>query len=112
MDTSTPCTPEIDKDALTETVLATVAYRMLLTPAQVAATFSLSTWGTVEDMIHREFSGPYRGYYPKCSMELRAEAVIAEVFDQIAIALEDPRRALRAGAWTPPKGSAGGRTDG
>jgi hypothetical protein len=55
-------------------------------------------------------------------MAARNEAVIAEVFDAIAEATGDPRRALRAGTYTPPAPPtfsdavpaipAGGRTDG
>jgi hypothetical protein len=55
-------------------------------------------------------------------MAVRNEAVIAEVFDAIAEATGDPRRALRAGSYAPPAlpGSPdtvpatriGGRTDG
>ena len=85
---------------------------MLLTEQQVTSALALSSWTTAEEMIEREFAGTYRGYFPRCSMELRAEAVIAEVFDQIAIALGDPRRAMRSGAWTPPGGWSGGRSDG
>ena len=107
-----------DRAALAAAVLGTVAERMWLRPESVAQAFALSTWTTIEEMIEREFAGAYRGYYPKANMELRAEAVIAEVFDQLAIALDDPRRALRAGAWTPPGGWVrpddwtGGRSDG
>ncbi|WP_299844647.1 hypothetical protein [uncultured Jannaschia sp.] len=107
-----------DRAALAAAVLGTVAERMWLRPESVAQSFALSTWTTIEEMIEREFAGAYRGYYPKCTMNLRAEAVIAEIFDQLAIALDDPRRALRAGEWTPPGGWvrpgawAGGRSDG
>ena len=101
-----------DREALAATVLGTVARRMQLKPETVAQSFALSTWTTIEEMTLREFEGAYRGYYPKCSMELRAEAVIAEVFDWIAIALGDPRRALRCGAWTPPGGWSGGAHNG
>ena len=97
-----------DREALAAAVLRTVARRMQLKPETVAQSFALSTWTTIEEMILREFAGAYRGYYPNVRMELRAEAVIAEVFDQIAIALGDPRRALRCGAWTPPGGWSGG----
>ena len=112
MTTSTYHTPEIQREAVARDALAAVARRMQLPPARVAQTMALSCWTTIDEMIEREFAGSYRGYYPKCSMELRAEAVIAEVFDQLAIALGDPRRALRCGAWTPPGGWTGGRSDG
>ena len=45
-------------------------------------------------------------------MDRRLDAVIAEVFDSLAITFDDPRRALRAGVWTPPAAPAGGRSDG
>lgn len=110
--TSTYDTIAIDRRAVASDALGTVARRMRLTPDQVAQSLALSSWTTVEGMIEREFAGSYRGYFPKCSMELRAEAVIAEVFDRIAIMLGDPRRAMRSGAWTPPGGWTGGRSDG
>lgn len=102
----------IDTEAVATGALEVVAYRMQLTEAQVASALARSTWTTAEEMIKREFASSYRGYFPKCSMNLRAEAVIAEVFDALAIALGDPRRALRCGAWTPPGGWIGGRADG
>ena len=103
--TTTERTPTIDRDAMARDALAIVACRMQLPPATVAQTMALSAWTTIEEMIEREFEGGYRGYYPKCWMNERADAVIAEVFDQIAIRLGDPRRALRAGEWTPPGGT-------
>lgn len=112
MTTSTYDTPAIDREAIAAGVLEVVAYRMRLTEAQVSSALALSSWTTIEEMIEREFAGTYRGYLPKCSMELRAEAVIAEVFDQIAIPLGDPRRAMWSGAWTLPGGWSGGRSDG
>ena len=112
MTTSTYDTPEIDKADVAKGAMEVVAYRMLLTEQQVASALALSSWTTAEEMIEREFAGPYRGYFPKCSMALRAEAVIAEIFDQLAIALGDPRRAMRSGAWTPPGGWTGGRSNG
>ena len=76
-------------------VTATAAARLDLAHAEVERAMLLSAWTTVAEMIEREFLGAYRGYYPKCSMSLRAEAVIAEVFDAIAEMQDDPRRALR-----------------
>ena len=114
----TPATTGTGKEALARAVLGTVAQRMWLPAAAVERAFALSAWTTIDEMIEREFMGAYRGYYPKCSMNLRSEAVIAEVFDRIAIALDDPRRALRSGEWTPPGGWvqpgrwSGGRSDG
>ena len=108
--------------ALAAQVTETAAVRLGLTPAQVERAMALSAWITVAEMIEREFLGAYRGYFPKCGMAARNEAVIAEVFDAIAEALGDPRRALRAGSYSPPAlpGSpdavpatrAGGRIDG
>ena len=108
-------------DALAACVTGTAAARLSLTPAQVERAMLLSAWTTVAEMTLREFLGAYRQYYPKCSMAIRNEAVIAEVFDAIAEALDDPRRALRAGTYVPPAAGSdpaspsartGGRTDG
>lgn len=108
--------------ALAAQVTETAAARLGLASAQVERAMALSAWTTAAEMIEREFLGAYRGYFPKCGMAVRNEAVIAEVFDAIAEALADPRRALRAGCYAPPAlpGSpdavpatpAGGRTDG
>ena len=108
--------------ALAAQVTETAAARLGLTVAQVERAMSLSAWTTAAKMIEREFGGAYRLYFPEYGMAVRGEAVIAEVFDAIAEALGDPRRALRAGTDTPPAlpGSltavpatrAGGRTDG
>lgn len=113
MTTSTQGTrPALDRAAVAAAARAKTAYRMQLTEAQVAAAMALSNWCTIEEMLEREFLGAYRGYYPKCSMTLRAEAVIAEIYDALAMEIGDPRRALRSGAWTPPARSTGGRCDG
>jgi phenylpyruvate tautomerase PptA (4-oxalocrotonate tautomerase family) len=108
--------------ALAAQVTETAAALLGLTPAQVGRAMALSAWTTAAEMIEREFGGAYRGYFPKCGMAARNEAVIAEVFDAIAEATGDPRRALRAESYVPPAlpGSpdpvpatrAGGRTDG
>ncbi len=112
MTTSIEDTPAIDREAVARDALATVARRMQLTPAQIENALALSAWTTIDEMIQREFMGPYRGYFPKCGMAIRSEAVIAEIFDQIAIALDDPRRAMRCGVWTPPGGWTGGAHNG
>jgi hypothetical protein len=129
MTTSTETTPttEIGPDgaglyALAARVTETAAARLALTPVQVERAMALSAWTTAAEMTLREFLGAYRGYFPKCGMAVRNEAVIAEVFDAIAEATGDPRRALRAGIYTPPAPlasadavpatRAGGRTDG
>ena len=104
--------------ALAARVTETAAARLGLAPAQVEHAMALSAWTTAAEMIEREFGGAYRGYFPKCGMAVRNEAVIAEVFDAIAEALGDPRRAMRAGSYTSPApgdasmASAGDRTDG
>ena len=108
--------------ALAARVTETAAAQLSLTPGQVGRAMALSAWTTAAEIIEREFGGAYRGYFPKCGMAVRNEAVIAEVFDAIAEATGDPRRALRAGTYTSPAllGSpdavpatrAGGRTDG
>ena len=129
MTTSPDTTPtiEIGPDgaglyALAARVTETAAARLGLAPVQVEHAMALSAWTTAAEMIEREFLGTYRGYFPKCGMAVRNEAVIAEVFDAIAEVTGDPRRALRAGSYTPPAlpGSpgavpatrAGGRADG
>ncbi|PZX14239.1 hypothetical protein LX81_03038 [Palleronia aestuarii] len=112
MTTSIHDTPTPPREAVAREALATVARRLQLTPTSVTRAMALSAWTTIDEMILREFGGPYLGYYPKVHMEIRSEAVIAEVFDQIAIALGDPRRALRCGAWTPPGGWSGGAHNG
>jgi hypothetical protein len=61
----------------------------------VRAVFKASGWRDVEDMARREFTGRYRGYYPSVGMWLLPEAAIAVAFDAIAVAMGDPRRALR-----------------
>ena len=98
------------------TILDCIAYRMQIPSGAVAEALAGSVWRTVAEMSTREFTrkitGPYRGYSPKCDMAIREEAVIAQVFDQLAITYGDPRRAVRSGAWTPPAALAGGRSDG
>jgi hypothetical protein len=125
--TQTPPATEVGPDgaglyALAAQVTETAAARLSLTSAQVERAMALSAWTTAAEMIEREFLGAYRGYFPKCGMAVRNEAVIAKVFDAIAEATGDPRRAMRTGSYTPPAlpGSpdavpetrAGGRTDG
>ncbi|CTQ34828.1 hypothetical protein [Jannaschia rubra] len=125
MTTRTQTTPAIgiDRDgaglhALAAQVTEIAAVQLSLAPAQVERAMALSAWTTAAEMIEREFLGTYRGYFPKCGMAVRNEAVIAEVFDAIAKALGDPRRALRAGSYVPPAlgtasvASIGGHADG
>ena len=76
-------------------VTKAVARTLGLSPAAIERAMAISAWTTVAEMIEREFLGAYRGYYPLCAMGIRAEAVIAEVFDAIAVLQDDPRRALR-----------------
>ena len=104
--------PDIDPGPIAEAVRDAVAQRLQIDAERVTHAMALSNWTTIEEMIAREFTGPYRGYYPKCGMALLAEAVIAEVFDQLAFAFDDPRRALRSGIWTAPSARTGGRSDG
>ena len=86
--------------------LATIgaASELRVTEATIEAGMARSTWGSVQEMLAREFEGPYRAYYPKCRMDAPDEAVIAAVFDALATLKDDPRRALRT--------QAGGRSDG
>ncbi|MDO5757320.1 MAG: hypothetical protein Q4P24_07365 [Rhodobacterales bacterium] len=97
---------------LAATILDCIACRMQITSGAVAKALAGSVWRTVAEMSAREFTSSYRGYYPKCEMAIREEAVIAQVFDQLAITYGDPRRAVRSGAWTPPATQTGGRSDG
>ena len=96
----------IDVAAIAAATRTATAQVMGLSEAQVVHALATSVWGTVEEMISREFTGSYRGYYPKCGMTLRCELVIAEVFDLLAVAFDDPRRTVRHGA------KVGGRSDG
>ncbi len=89
-------TPE---DARIAKVAAERAAGLLSLPiARVHDVLRGSIWRTPEGLLAREFRGRYRGYYPKCDMALWPQAVVAEVFDALAEATGDPRRALRAGA--------------
>lgn len=117
----TPATPAVppglDPDtigasAIASATLRLIAFEMRIPEAQVTQAMALSNWTTIEEMIGREFISAYRHYYPKCGMAIRNKAVIAEVFDSLAITFDDPRRALRSGIWTPPVTSVGGRSDG
>ena len=65
--------------------------------AEIDAAIARSAWGSVPEMLTREFEGGYRGYYPKCAMDVFDEAAIAAVFDALAELLGDARRAVRAG---------------
>ena len=112
MTTSTYHPPTIDREAIAREAIAQTARRLQIREAQVVQALAMSAWRTPEEMIEREFAGAYRGYFPKCSMDMLSYAILAEIFDALAIALGDPRRALRSGAWTPPGGWSGGHSDG
>ncbi len=101
----------VDNAAVAAAVRGAIAYRMHLAEAEIAQAMARTSWTTIEEMIEREFTGSYRGYYPKCNMAIREEAVIAQAFDLLAIAFDDPRRALRSDAWTPVT-PVGGRSHG
>ena len=111
-DATTMDRQSVDMAAIAAAVLDSIAYRMQRPEPEVARALARTSWTTIPEMIAREFAGSYRRYYPKCDMAIRDEAVIAEAFDLITIAFEDPRRAVRCGAWTPPAARAGGRSDG
>ncbi len=96
----------IERLSIAAAVRRAVAGQMQIKEPLVDEAMARSSWGNIEEMIAREFSGTYRGYCPKCGMAIRDEAVIAEAFDLLAIAFEDPRRALRHGAWSPPAAPA------
>lgn len=102
----------IDVGTIAAATRAATAEMMGLSEDAVATAFGTSNWGTIEEMIEREFTGSYRGYFPKCGMSMRCEVVIAEVFDLLAAAFEDPRRALRYGAPAETSLKPGGRSDG
>ena len=95
-----------DIATLATTTLTLIARRMQIPKVQVAEALAKTSWTAIEVMIDSEFAGPYWRYYPKCDMAIRDEAVVAEAFDLLAIAFEDPRRALRCGAWGPPTAPA------
>lgn len=99
--------------ALGVLVTEAAAARLGFSFAEIERTMASSVWGTARGMIEREFGGTYRGYYPKCDMEARSAAVIAEVFGAISKTLGDPRRALRIGTYmSPALRTAGDRADG
>ena len=102
----------IDVAAVAAATRTAAAQVMDMREEQVVHALATSVWGTVEEMISREFTGSYRGYYPKCGMTLRCEMVFAEVFDLLAAAFDDPRRTVRYGVTALPVASAGGRSDG
>ena len=86
--------------------LITAANELGLSERAVENALARTAWGSAQELLAREFEGPYRGYYPKCRMDRIEEAALAAVFDALAELLRDPRRALREDTWT------GGRSDG
>ena len=104
-------TTSADDDLIRE-VVEQAAYRMGLTVQRIEAAMAGSAWSGVAGLVVREFDGPYRCYFPKCDMSILGGAVVAEIFDAIAIRRGDTRRALRVGAWVPPSAPTGGRSDG
>ncbi len=96
---TTDLTTNIDCErAIATAAEATAASRLAIKVQEVRLYMKNSTWYDACGMLRQEFSGQYRGYYPTCGMGLMTEAVIAEVFDALAEATGDPRRALRRGA--------------
>lgn len=89
-----------------------VSNHLRITEAQVDRAMARSAWSDIAEMLDREFAGTYRGYFPKCDTAILDEAVIAATFDALAILLDDARRAMRCGAWSPPAAPVGGRSDG
>lgn len=83
------------REHVAELATTIAADRMKIKTEDVARLIEWSAWGSVAEMISREFGKRYKGYYPSCGMPLRSEAVVAEVFDAIALLLRDPRRAVR-----------------
>lgn len=62
----------------------------------VQRAFSGSHYGSINDLIRREFRGEFQGFYPSCRVAEHIEHLImAETFDAIAEALGDDRRAVR-----------------
>ncbi|MBM9595091.1 hypothetical protein [Roseitranquillus sediminis] len=87
-----------DQEAIAAAALASAASSLGLSEAEAARALRCTGWRDAGEMLRREFLGSYRGYYPRCGMTVRAEAVTAELFDALAIAMGDPRRAQRHGA--------------
>lgn len=54
-------------------------------------------WRTVRALAEREFYGEYRGYFPVFAAAVPREAALANVFDALAVIVNDPRRAQRRG---------------
>ncbi len=102
----------VDAAEVATAVRGAIAYRMQLAEAEIAQAMTSTSWTTIEEMIEREFAGSYRGYYPKCDMAIRDEAIIAQAFDLLAIAFDDPRRTVRSGTWTRTATFTGGRSNG
>lgn len=73
----------------------TAAHELRVGETEIELRMARSVWGSVQEMLVREFQGSYRGYYPKCGMHVRDEAAIAAVFDALAEITNDGRRALR-----------------
>ena len=96
-DTSTPG-PAAGQDAIAAAALARAASRLGLSEAEAARAFRSTGWRDAGEMLRRELLGSYRGCFPRCGMSVRAEAVVAELFDTLAVAMGDPRRAQRHGA--------------
>lgn len=96
---TTDLTTNIDCErAIAARAEATAARRLAIEVTDVRLYLKNSVWIDAFGMLRQEFSGRYRGYYPTCGMGLMVEAVIAEVFDALAEATGDPRRAQRRGA--------------
>lgn len=87
-----------DEEAIAAAALASAASRLGLSEAEAARALRCTGWRDAGEMLHREFMGSYRGYFPRCRMTVRAEAVVAELFDVLAVATGDPRRAQRHGS--------------
>ena len=87
-----------DQEAIATAALASAASRLGLSEAEAARALRFTGWRDAGEMLRREFLGSYRGYFPRCGMTVRAETIVAELFDALAFATGDPRRAQRHGA--------------
>ena len=86
-----------DQEAVAAAALARAASRLGLPEAEAARALRSTGWRDAGEMLRREFLGSYRGFFPRCGMTVRSEAVVAELFDALAVATGDPRRAQRHG---------------
>lgn len=95
--THTDCaqTAGIDPARVVATATTEAAAALGITRDRLARRMAVTNWGSVAAMYDREFCQNYKGYFPSCGMHDTGEATIAEVFDALAVAHGDARRAVR-----------------